>query len=265
MYPFLNIYDVKIYMTGLGVLIAFITFVWTAYLYCKRYNLEFYKLIYRLPNIIIATYLLGSYSNFILEVGNLIPLSFQQLLQVLLPFYEYKFHFTGIALGITLSLGWFISKIKTYQEKIKRIDTLFFTSILAGIPLGIFLLLGDDFIGKVNDGRLAISSLHLESKVTKFSAVWPVGLFLSFISAFTFVAIAALKKITNKPALWYIGRILFLVLFNMILMYQQYPMHGVISIGPISFDVKTYISALIIFLCYRKYRQVIKHLSSQKS
>lgn len=83
-------------MTGLGILIAAIVFLVIARYRCKRQNIVYRRLFYWAPIAIILTYFIGSYVDFILQVG-IIPNSSQERLGLLTP-YGYKFHFVGIAI-----------------------------------------------------------------------------------------------------------------------------------------------------------------------
>lgn len=97
MYPFINLGDTKIYMTGLGILIAAVTFLLVAAYRCRKYNLVYRRIFYRSPIAIIVMYVLGSYLDFVLQ-GNVVPTNADELLLLITP-YGYKFHFVGIAIG----------------------------------------------------------------------------------------------------------------------------------------------------------------------
>jgi len=51
---------------------------------------------------------------------------------------------------------------------------MFFAMTGALIPLGLFLLLGDDFIGKSTNSLRGVQALQSESALNKFSAVYPI-------------------------------------------------------------------------------------------
>jgi hypothetical protein len=86
MWPYITLFGLKIYMTGLGVVIAFIVFCFGVHLLAKRRGLKFAPFFYRLPLLIIITYVCGAYAHFIIdEPGRLIPLSFNELLRLLSP------------------------------------------------------------------------------------------------------------------------------------------------------------------------------------
>lgn len=80
----------------------------------------------------------------------------------------------GILLGIVLSLILFFKKIKTIENRKIWGDIFFYAFGLCIVPLGIFLFLGDNFIGKGTDSFLGVQALHSESQRNKFDAVYPI-------------------------------------------------------------------------------------------
>ncbi|NOZ44164.1 MAG: hypothetical protein GXP45_03350 [bacterium] len=84
--------------------------------------------------------------QFVFDVA-LFPRSYEEL-SILLSPRGFHFHFVGILLGIVISIAIFLKKIKRYENKKVWIDILFFSFALALVPLGFFLLLGDNFIGQ---------------------------------------------------------------------------------------------------------------------
>jgi hypothetical protein len=81
--------------------------------------------------------------------------------------------------GAFISIGMFLKKIIRVENRKNRADILFFAFSLAIVPLGIFLMFGDNFIGFPTDSIIGVKSLHFESQLNKFNAVLPIGLFLS--------------------------------------------------------------------------------------
>lgn len=147
---------------------------------------------------------------------------------MLLTPYGYKFHFTGILLGLTIAIVRFMKKQKRYENKRIRIDILFISLALAIIPLGIFLLLGDHFIGKPTDSLIGIKPLHPDSELNKFSSVYPIGLFLSIGSLLVLLLFAILKKVKQRFGLGLLGFIGLLIMTNIVLLFQQYPRYGIV-------------------------------------
>jgi len=178
MYPYITIRGIKLYMTGIGIVISFLTFVTIVWYLSRRYLQSFWKFFYWLPVLISLAYFLGSYSQFLLSTQHILPMSWTDLLYILAP-YDYKFNFAGVLLGILIALFIFFKNIKTIENKKIWIDIFFFAFSLSLIPFGVFLLLGDNFIGNSTSSFLGVKSLHSESQWNKFDAVLPIGLFLS--------------------------------------------------------------------------------------
>jgi hypothetical protein len=159
-------------MTGLGIVIAIIVFLLTSLYFCKKYKQSFWQLFHWMPLLFILLYLLGTYVTFVFQVG-VIPTSYDQFISWISP-YGFSFHFIGILLALVLSIGIFLRKIKRYESKKVWIDILFFSVAITIIPLGLFLLLGDNFIGKPTETFLGVKALHPDSQLNKFSAIFPV-------------------------------------------------------------------------------------------
>ena len=116
MYPYLTIRGTKIYMTGVGIVFAFLTLISVVWYLSKRNLQSFWKFFYWLPIIITLVYFLGSYTQFILSSQTFFPKTISDFLSILSP-YGYKFHFVGILIGIVISLSIFFRKIKTVENK----------------------------------------------------------------------------------------------------------------------------------------------------
>ena len=179
MYPYITIRGVKLYMTGVGIVISFLAFIGIVWYLSRRYLQSFWRFFYWLPILISLAYFLGSYTQFVLSTQQLIPLSWSDFIHILSP-YGYKFNFAGILLGILIALIIFFKNIKTIENKKIWIDIFFFAFSLSLVPLGIFLTMGDNFIGVSTNSALGMKSLHSESQWNKFDAVYPIGLYLSF-------------------------------------------------------------------------------------
>lgn len=95
----------------------------------------------------------------------------------------------------------FFKKLVVGSEKLKWIDLFFFATSAALVPMGVFFVLGDTIIGKPAPfSSIGVSDLTPGglSELSKFGKVFPVGIFLSIISLFsfgiTFVGKAIMKK-----------------------------------------------------------------------
>lgn len=258
MYPFINIFGIKLYMTWLAILFGFAVFLFVLYYYSKKYGLDFLKFFYQVPTLIIITYFLGSYSYFISDVGAFFPKTMQEIVMIVSP-YGYKFHFAGILSGIVISFWLFLKDIKSRQERVRRIDALFFAVSAALVPAGFFLLLGDNFIGTVTDRWFGLTALHQESKRAKYwVSLMPLGLFLSLSSLVSFVVIQIIKFLKKRAGFGYLGFALLLFAFNVILLYQQYPRHFVLWWGGFTFDIKNYITLAVALFCLLMHRKIMR-------
>ena len=249
MYPYLILWWSKFYMTGIGIIVSFLVFLGIAQYLTKKYHQNFRKLFYRLPFLIVLTYFIGSYVNFIFDVG-LFPTNRSEFVQILSP-YGYKFHFMGILIGIFISVYIFLKKIVRVENKKVWSDILFFSFALSLVPLWLFLLMGDNFIGMSTTSRLGIKSLHSDSQRNKFNLIYPIWLFLSLWALFVTLSIKILKK--KKFGYGMLGFVILLIVVSLILLLQQYSRHGVFSLRGIMFDVKQYSAWILALICYYTY------------
>lgn len=255
MYPYLILWWSKFYMTWIGIVISFLIFIWMTRYFTKKYHQNFWKLFYWLPFLIVLTYFLGSYVNFIFEVG-IFPTNWSELVTLLSP-YGYKFHFMGLLLWIFISISVFLKKITRVENRKVWIDIFFFSFAIALIPLWFFLLMGDNFIGITTNTWLGIKSLHSDSQRNKFNLIYPIGLFLSLWSLFIMLGLNILKK--KKFGYGMLGFALLLLFLSLLFLLQQYSRHAVFSLWSVMFDINQYsawIVALICYLTYRKWQKV---------
>ena len=253
MYPYITLFGEKLYMTWIGIVIAFLTFLIVSIYLTRRYHQNFWKFFYWMPILILSCYLLWSYVQFAFDEG-LIPTSMTSLFHLLSP-YGYRFHFVGLLAWLVLSITIFLKKIKRIENKKIRVDILFYSLWLSLVPLWIFLLMGDNFIGLSTTSFLGIKSLHSESQWNKFNLVYPIGLFLSLGSL---LIVAFIRFVRRRKTFGYgmLGFSLLSLLVGIVLMFQHYPRHGVLSLWHITVDIKQYAAILVAvrtFLLYRKW------------
>lgn len=251
MYPYLILWWSKFYMTGIGIVISFLVFLGIALHLSKKYHQNFWKLFYRLPFLIVLTYFLWSYINFIFEVG-VFPTNRSQFVTLISP-YGYKFHFMGLLIGLFISISVFLRKITRVENKKIWSDILFFSLGLSLVPLWIFLLMGDNFIWTTTTSWLGIKSLHSDSQRNKFDLIYPIGFFLSLWSLFVVLYIKILKK--KRFGYGMLGFAIILIFISIVLLLQQYSRHAVFSLGTIVFDVKQYSAWILALICYLVYKK----------
>lgn len=255
MFPYITIRWTKIFMTGFGIVIWFITFLFIAYYLIKKYHQDFWKFFYRLPIFTILIYLIWNYVDFALTIS-ILPRNINEFLTLISP-YWYKFHFAWILIWSIIAFKIFFKKIKRNENKKIWIDILFYSIWLSIIPIWIFLLLGDNFIWKSCQDLICIKPLNIESELNKFNWVFPVWLFIS-IGAFISVLITRiLMKKKQKFWLWTTWFIILIILTNIIIMmFQNYPRYWTISIQWIIFDIKQYVSFIaIMILIYSQHKR----------
>jgi hypothetical protein len=206
------------------------------------------KLFYRIPGRIILSYILGRYISFSLETWTYIPTSFSELLTILSP-NNFNIHFVWILLASRVCIWSFFNGIKRTENKKIRADILFTSLANAIIILWIFLTLWDTMIWNPTENIFAIRALTDESALTKFDWVYPVGLFISCGVLAIHILVSIPRIIFKKNWLWMRWLIGILIVLNIAFFFQSYPRHWVISILGLLFDIKQYISLIVIIHC----------------
>lgn len=238
---------INIYMTGLWIVLWFITFLITSHYLIKKYHQDFWKFFYRLPIFIILIYFFWVYTDFVLNVG-IFPHSRNEFLFLISP-YWYKFHFAGVLIWSLIAFRIFFKRIKRNENKKIWIDIFFYSLSLSLIPIGIFFLLWDNFIWKACEWLFCIKPLNAESELNKFNWVFPAGLFLSIWSFIAIIITSIIKKNRKRFGLWIFWLSLLIIITNIVIMiFQNYPKHWTIQIWWIIFDIKQYVSFFIIMI-----------------
>lgn len=254
MYPYIEIFGFKLYMTWVWIVCFIISNIFLVKFYCKKYWLNFRKYFNWIPLFLILPYILWSYSYYVIERFFIIPWNINDFLMILTS-YWYKFNFIWISLGIWIVFYLFLKTINLKPEKLKRIDILFYSMALWIVPMWIFLLLWDNFIWVPSKSLIAISAFMEDSQIYKLWKVAPLWLLLSMIWITSFISTFMAHYILKKHWVWIIWFIILLLLFNFIFIYAQYPKHLVINLLGTTFDIKnywTFILSWLIILYYRK-------------
>ena len=248
MYPFITVWWQHIEMTWLGVIVGIIIFSSICYIYAKKMNLIFSHLFYSLPTLILCIYFLGSYSAFLLTTGHIIPYSIIELWQIIIP-PNFWFHAWGLAIWITISTLIFLYQLPSKTIRKKRLDVLFLWYSMALIIVWLFFVLGDHMIWLPTSWTLSVYALTPFSEVSKFTAVYPVGIFLSIAAFLSYLISILIFKHQVKEGRWFGWFALFFFLLSLVLLFQSYSKHGVISIGEVRIDINQYI-LLFLSICY---------------
>lgn len=252
MYHYITLGAVKIYMTWLGIVFFLCILFSIIYIKAKKYHLitkDFWKY---LPFYLIFTYLLSTYLFYAIEHHIIIPLSWEQVLLYLSP-YKYHFHFVGIVLWFLFSGMHFLRKIEDPNKQQKRLHIFFSGIVTACIPLGIFLLLGDNFIGNTTQSSFYVSAIRSDSQMAIYGKVIPLWILFSLGMLILIISYIYDRKDHKHIAY---GWFAFLTLFLALLFLQwQYPKHLVSSIYSVTFDIKQYLLLfLTAFFALKQYR-----------
>jgi hypothetical protein len=132
---------------------------------------------------------------------------------------------------------------------------VFFSIAFAMIPMWLFLLLWDNFIWKPTIWFMWMKSLVSYSVWNKFAWVYPIGIWISIWALISLLYVVLLRRSKKRFGYWSIGFVLLIIFINISLLYQQYPRYLVIWFGSITFDIKQYISFLVImYFLYQFYK-----------
>ena len=245
MYPYIELFGTEISMMVIGIIIAFIIFLVSARILTKRNHQDFLKLFYRLPGWIILSYILWRYTAFALETWTYFPSSISDFLTILSP-HNFNFHFVWILIASRICLSIFFSSIKRTENKKIRADIIFLSIANALIIFWIFITLWDTIIWKPTDSIFAIRALTDNTALTKFDWVYPIWLFISFGVLLIHIIVSLLSIILKKNWIWMRWLVWILIILNITFFFQYYPRYWVISILWTSFDVKQYLSLIVI-------------------
>ena len=253
MYPYIEIFWTKLYMTGIWIVISCFVFLLTVYILSKKYHQEFIRFFNWLPWLLICIYLSGLYFSFFLN-GGIVPTSFW----VFSP-YWYNFSLIGILLAAFVLILIFLAQFRRNETKKIWIDILFFWFVNSLIVLWIFLVLWDNFVWKTYTWPLHITALTQDSALVKYWWVYPIWIFLSLGALAINLIVTVLKLIKKRSGIWLLWFILLFVLFMAILPFWNYPAHGVMSVfWMFTLDINYYVLIFLIVFCLLSYRKLSK-------
>ncbi len=257
MYPFITLWWRHIEMTGLWFIAWLMVFCWVCYMYSKKMNILFWDMFYSLPTIIAIVYFSWSYGYFILNSKHIIPHNIIELSQIIIP-PNYNFQAWGLIIGIVISLIIFIYQKPSGIIRKKRIDCLFISYMNGLIVFWLFLVLGDDMIWLTTTNRLWIYAMTPFSEVAKFDQVYPVGIFVSTAALFSLLCSIFIlkKKLPSWRWIWWFW--IFFIILWFILIFQNYPRHGVTQVWSFFFDINQYITRSLWILFIIWYTRTIK-------
>ncbi len=258
MYPYIEVWWIKIYFVWVGIVICVFLYLFLIYKFSKKYQLDFWKYFSVFWVVVLSTYILWTYFWYIFEYKNFLPLSLNDVLYLLSPF-GFKFNFIWLSLGFLIAHLYFLKRVKIFSEKLKRIDIIFSATMISLFVLWFFLVLGDNFIWLPTDSVLGVSALincpDLNcSKLLLYSKVYPVGLFLSIVALFSLLIVLFLRLFIRK--LHWIGIfwfIIFLLLINFVFIFENYPRYLVVLISEkysVRLDIKNWWTLILILFLF---------------
>lgn len=253
MYHYITLGDIRIYMTWLWIIAFLLVFITATWRYGKKYHLDISLFMYYLPLYILCIYLWSSYMRYFIEYTTIIPLRLSWRLQYLSP-YNYEFHLVGITLWFIAAGMHFLSHIAWIEKRSQRVDTWFHAISLWCIPLWVFLLLGDNFIGLSTSWSFFVSAIRSDSAVAIYGKVIPLWLVLSMTGLAIHTSFYLRQKRTQR-LYGYLWLSLFCLCLALILLYQQYPRHIVMKLWSLTMDVKQYVLIAIsiaLFVSHKK-------------
>ena len=237
MYHYITLRWLTIHMTWLWIIIFIASFIGIAYAEWRKQWLDVKRFLYTTPLFILLAYAFGSYLYYFFDTFVVIPLSVQQILLYLSP-YNYSFHATWIALWVIIAWWKFLKPLSLERSR-RRINVWAYALLWSLIPLGIFLLLWDNFIWEPTQGSLFISAIRNDSNVAIYDRVLPLWIFVSLLGlAWAWIMYLWWRK--AHPYRGYAAYSYMCFWLAMIMLYQVYPRRLVTLIGETQRDIKQY-------------------------
>ena len=246
MYPYFTLRWHKLYAVGIWIVISAFIFLIVAWFHSKKQKVPFTKLFFWLPTLLISCYLLGNRAWLAFESWIWFPLKSFRTIRAWLSPYWYNFHFIWLMLGALFARRRFFKKIFMRTERYKWVDIFFYSFSAALIPLWLFLLLWDSFMGKPTDAWFWVVALLNDSQRTNFWRVLPLWIFISIIWFVSYWIVLLCNRLVKKPKIrWYLWFSIIFFWLAIVFLWQSYPRHWVIQILGYTRDIKNYISVLI--------------------
>lgn len=237
MYHYITLWGLTIHMTGLWIIAFLAAFLFIVHREGEKHNLNTKEFFSFVPIYIIIIYLCATYVYYLIENFVVLPFNFKQILLYITP-YNYAFHSIGIAIGALVG-WWKFLKDKERQRQRMRINIWAYALLWAFIPLGIFLVLGDSFIGKATEWWLYISAIRSDSQVAIYDRVIPLGFAFSLLGVIGWWIMYLVGRKTY-PYWGYFALGMISLAMACIFLWQQYPRRLVSSIAWVTFDIKQY-------------------------
>jgi hypothetical protein len=263
MYPLLHLWWLSLSMTWLGIVSFLLVFIIVAKNRAATQGVQFRVLLRYLPLIIMLGYLLGTWSRYLRSDFIIFPFDPKQRLLYLSP-YEYHFHFTWLLIGVSFGRYKFL-QTQRRETHLRRRTILFESLCLASIPLWIFLLFGDHFIGKPIDTWWYLSAIDPLSKVAAYDKVVPLWLYFAAWSSILYLVISILNQRKKNIYRAFPWLMMYRAMIAILLIWQIYPRHLVAKILWTTVDIKQYLCILLIVIIARQRRLMQTSSSLQQN
>lgn len=246
MYPYFTLRWHKLYAVGIGIVISAFVFLVVAWYHAKKQKVQFSKLFFWIPTLLISCYLLGNWLWLAFEDNVRFPLRSFRTLRAWLSPYWYNFHFVWLMLGAVWARRRFYKKIFMRTERYKWVDVMFYAFAASLIPMWLFLLLGDTFIWKPTDQWFGVVALLNDSAWTNFGRVLPIGILVSIIWFVSYWVILLCNRLVIKQKIrWYLWFAMIFFWLAVVFLWQYYPRHWVMQFLGYTRDIKNYIAILL--------------------
>jgi hypothetical protein len=168
--------------------------------------------------------------------------------------YDYQFHIIGIILGLIISVIIFFKQIPSRHEKRMRINILATSLSVSLVALGVFLLLGDDFIGSPTQSIWGVDTFRPDiSSWSALGTVYPVGIFLSVAGLLGVVMQIIGHKLKKDDARGYVTLAIVLMSIGIVFSFAHTPKYLVRQWRGMRRDSATYISIAIALVLMQQY------------
>lgn len=268
MYPYVQFWDYEFLMTGIWAVLAILIFLVVTYILARKYDLNYYRFFSTIWLGAFFVYFMWKYSYLIIDVipnnisddviisgtkigyilNILVPNNVNDLIMLISPS-KFEFHYIGLLIWFFVYFRAFLQFGANKKKRSLRVWSRFLAFSMAMIPLWFCLLMGDDFVGRASTSDFFVSTFSSRSELIKYDNVYPVGFMLSIWATFVLLINYIIYKIKNIKN-GYIWFAMLLVVFMIVILYQQYPRHLVASVFGLSIDIKHYVTIFFVIILW---------------
>lgn len=254
MYHYITIWSLVINMTWLWVIVFLAVFLGVLNHEAKRRWLNFWSFLRFLPVYILIIYFCGTYLHYFIDQFSIFPVSIDQILRYFSP---YQYNFSTIWIILWMILGWW-KFLKVKEKKDAWVHSFLYATLWGMVPLGIFLLLWDSFIGLPTNGGFYVSAIRSDSFVAIYDKVIPLGFYFSLLGLIGWSIMFIFHR-SRKPSTWWGGFALLTFLLSFLYIFQQYDKRLVSELWSLTIDIKQYflwiVAVAFLFIWWKSQKQ----------